>query len=145
MKLSDKKENKTMKVIEIILMVISLAVFVMAMMLIGDNIDAPMLDGYLGWTYILLGIALVFTIGFPLVRAFKNKKSLLKLILLIVAVVVVFGGAYIIAPGNAISVNTDATADTFKFADAALYIVYVFVAVAFLSLIWGAVRKAIKK
>jgi hypothetical protein len=144
MKFSDKKENKTMKFVEILLLVISVVVFVLAMLLV-KGIDSPMLDGYLGWTYILIAIALVFTLGFPLIGAFKNKKSLLKLILLIVAVVVVFGGAYLLAPGNAINVNTEASAGTFKFADAALYIVYLFVAAAFIALIWGAVHKAIKK
>jgi len=140
-----KKENKPMKVVEIVLLCISVVVFIFAMTKI-TGIDSGMLNIYLCWTYILIAIALIFTLGFPLVKAFKNKKSLIKLIALIVAAVVIVGGAYAIAPGSALT-NSTAVADgsTLKFTDACLYVCYLFVAAAFVALVWSGVRKSIKK
>jgi len=134
---------KVIKYVEYALLVLSLILFVIAFSAI-QTVDSPMLNVFLGWAYLLIAAALVFTLGFPLANAFKDKKSLMKLVAFVVAVVVIFGGAYLIAPGNAINVNTAADAATFKFADAALYICYLFVAGAIVALIWSGIRKAIK-
>ena len=134
---------KVIKYIEYALLVLSLVLFVVAFTAI-ETVDSPMLNVFLGWAYLLIAASVIFTLGFPLVNAFKDKKSLLKLIVLVVAVVVIFGGAYLIAPGDAIAVNTATDAAGFKFADAALYICYLFVAGAVAALIFSAVRKATK-
>ena len=134
---------KVIKYIEYALLVLSLVLFIIAFSAI-QTVDSPMLNVFLGWAYILLAVALVFTLGFPLVNAFKDKKSLKKLIILIVGAVVIFGGAYLIAPGNPINVNTAVDESTFKFADAALFICYLFVAAAAVALIWSGIRKSIK-
>ena len=134
---------KVLKYIEYALLVISLVLFAIGLVTI-KNTDSGMLNLYLGWTYILVAAALIFAIGFPLINSFKDKKSLKKLLILLVAVVVIFGGIYLLAPGNAIKVNTVVSESTFKFADAALYICYLFVAASIIALIWGAVRKSTK-
>lgn len=145
MKLSDKKENKTMKFVEVALLLASAVLFVFAILKVKSQ-ESPMLDTYLGWTYILLGIALIFTIGFPLIRAFKDGKSLLKLLLIILGVVVICGGAYLLASGKPVETNVaDVTEGTFKFADATLYVCYLLVVGAFVSLIWGGLRNSLKK
>ena len=135
---------KKLKVIEYALLALSFVVFVIAFVTVTGT-ESATLDLYLGWVYALIAVALVATLGFPLVKAFKNKKSLVKLLVLIGAVVVIFGGAYLIAPGKEIAINQEVTAGTLKFADTALYIVYLFVAAAVAALIWGGVRNAIKK
>ena len=127
---------KVIKYIEYALLVLSLVLFIIAFSAI-QTVDSPMLNVFLGWAYILVAVALIFTLGFPLVNAFKDKKSLIKLIVLVVGAVVIFGGAYLIAPGNPISVNTNVDEGTFKFADAAIYICYLFVAGAAVALIWS--------
>lgn len=134
---------KVIKYIEYALLVLSLVLFIIAFSAI-QTVDSPMLNVFLGWAYILVAVALIFTLGFPLVNAFKDKKSLIKLIVLVVGAVVIFGGAYLIAPGNPISVNTNVDEGTFKFADAAIYICYLFVAGAAVALIWSGIRKSIK-
>ena len=138
------RKNRFVKFLEIALLVISLVVFVLALTGI-TTIDSPMLNVFLGWAYFLIAFALIFTLGLPLLNAFKNKKSLLKLLVLIVGVVVICGGAYMLAPGNAISVNTETTAADFKFADTVLFICYLFIAAAFVALLWTALRNAFKK
>ena len=135
---------KRMKIVEIALLVISVVVFIIAFVGI-KNIDSPMLNMYLGWVYILMACALIATLAFPLANAFKNKKSLIKLLVLIAAVVVIFGGAYLIAPGSPVEMNNEVPVSQFKFADTALYIVYLFVVAAFVALLWSGIRKAIKK
>ncbi|MBQ0024144.1 MAG: hypothetical protein KBT00_00255 [Bacteroidales bacterium] len=134
---------KLLKYIEYALLIISLIVFVIGLTTISTE-SSPALNIYLVWTYILVAAALIFTIGFPLVKAFSDKKSLKKLIILVVAAIVVFGGIYLIAPGKAIDVNTVVSEGTFKFADAALYICYLFVGASVVALIWSAAHKAIK-
>ncbi|MBQ0123663.1 MAG: hypothetical protein KBS58_02335 [Bacteroidales bacterium] len=134
---------KVLKYIEYVLLVISLVLFAIGLMTI-KTVDSGMLNIYLVWTYILVAAALIFAIGFPLVSSFKDKKSLKRLLLVVAAVVVIFGGIYMIAPGEAIAVNTVVSEGTFKFADAALYVCYLFVAGSIISLIWGAAHKAIK-
>lgn len=135
---------KVFKYIEYALLAISLVLFVIAMPSIV-TVDSPMLNVTLGWAYVLVAISLIFTLGFPLVHAFTDKKSLVKLIALVVAVVVIVGGAYLIAPGNPVNVNTNVTEATFKFTDAALFICYLFVATALVVLVWSGVRKVINK
>jgi len=138
------RNKKAIKFLEIALLIISLVVFVLGIVAI-KTIDSPMLNVLLGWAYFLVVFALVFTLGFPLANAFKSKKGFLKLILLIVGVVVICGGAYLIAPGNAISVNVETTHADFKFADAVIFICYLFIAAAFVALVWSGLRKIVKK
>ena len=135
---------KKLKIVEIVLLAVSVLVFILAFVGI-KHIDSPMLNLYLGWVYVLMACALVATLAFPLMNAFKNKKSLYKLLILIAAVVVILGGAYLIAPGSPVEMNNEVPASQFKFADTALYIVYLFVAGAFCALVWSGIRKAIKK
>lgn len=135
---------KKLKVIEYALLALSVVVFVIAFATV-TGIESATLDLYLGWVYALIAVALVATLGFPLIKACKNRKSLIKLLVIIGAVVVVFGGAYLIAPGKEIAINQEVSAGTLKAADTALYIVYLFVAAAVAALVWSGVRKSIKK
>lgn len=135
---------KKLKVIEYALLALSAVVFVIAISTIKST-ESATLDLYMGWAYALIAVAIAATIGFPLVKAFKNKKSLIKLLAIVAAVIVVFGGAYLIAPGNPIEMNAQVAPSDFKFADTALFIGYLFVAAAIAALIWSGVRNAIKK
>lgn len=135
---------KIWKYIEYILLVLSLIIFIVFFVVNPTTQDAPMLDGYLGWAYILLAITLILALGFPLIRAFKSKKGIIGLLALIIGVVVICGGVYMLAPGTAIDVNTETTAQTFKFTDAALYLTYLFIGASVLAVIWSIIRSAIK-
>ncbi|MCQ2137141.1 MAG: hypothetical protein MJY60_00385 [Bacteroidales bacterium] len=135
---------KIWKYIEYILLVLSLIIFIVFFVVNPTTQDAPMLDGYLGWAYILLAITLILALGFPLIRAFKSKKGIIGLLALIIGVVVICGGVYMLAPGTAIDVNTETTAQTFKFTDAALYLTYLFIGASVVAVIWSIIRSAIK-
>lgn len=135
---------KKIKIIEYALLVLSFIVFIIAFVNI-TSVDSPMLDVYLGWTYALIAIALVAAVGFPLVKALGNRKSLRNLVILIVGAVVLVCGVYLLAPGKAIDVNTTVDAATFKFSDAALFLTYIFLAASVVALIWGVVHQAAGK
>ena len=134
---------KVWKYLEIVLLVVSAVIF--AVFFMSADKTGIMLDGYLGWAYILLATAAVTALAFPLVNAFKSKSGLKALLLLIVGLVVVFGGMYLLAPGTPIEVNTQVTDSVFKFTDTALYITYLFIGASVLAIVWSIVRNAIKK
>ena len=143
---NEKRENRPWKILELILFVVSLVLFGIVFANNPKTTDAACLDPFLYWIYALLVLALCVTLLFPLVGAFKSKKKLIRLITLILAVVVIVGGAWLLAPGTPIDVNASKVeAGTFKFADAVLYVTYLVVCAAVVSLIWSAIRNAVKK
>ena len=143
---NEKRENRPWKILELILFVVSLVLFCIVFINSPKTADAACLDPFLYWIYALLVLALCVTLLFPLVGAFKSKKKLIRLITLVLAVVVIVGGAWLLAPGTPIDVNASKVeAGTFKFADAVLYVTYLVVCAAVVSLIWSAIRNAVKK
>ena len=143
---NEKRENRPWKILELILFVVSLVLFGIVFANNPKTTDAACLDPFLYWIYALLVLALCVTLLFPLVGAFKSKKKLIRLITLVLAVVVIVGGAWLLAPGTPIDVNASKVeAGTFKFADAVLYVTYLVVCAAVVSLIWSAIRNAVKK
>lgn len=135
---------KIWKYIEYVLLILSLIIFIVFFVVNPTSTESSMLDGYLGWAYVLLAISLVLALGFPLIKAFKSKKGIIGLLALIIGVVVVCGGIYLIAPGNEIPVNTVVDKSVFKFTDAALYLTYLFIAASAVAVVWGIIRSAIK-
>ena len=135
---------KSLNVIKWVLLAISVVIFVYAVANIVD-VDSSALNCYLGWTYALVAVALIATLGFPLAKAFTNKKSLVKLLLLIVGAAVIIGGTYAIAPGGEVAFKSGISPEESKFADLVLYITYLFVGVAVVSLIWTGIRSSLKK
>ena len=142
---NEKRENRPWKILELILFLVSLALFVVVLVNKPTGLDSGSLDTFLYWIYVLILLAICVTLLFPLIASFKSKKKLLRLILLIVAVVVIVGGAWLLAPGTPIETKATTNPGDFKIADAVLYITYLMIAAAVVSLIWSAIRKAIKK
>ena len=142
---NEKRENRPWKILELILFLVSLVLFVVVLVNKPTAVESGSLDTFLYWIYVLLLFAICVTLLFPLVAAFKNKKKLLRLVLLIVAAVVIIGGAWLLAPGKPIDTIAVTKASDFKMADAVLFVTYLMVAAAVCSLIWSAIRKAVKK
>ena len=142
---NEKRETRPWKILELILFVISLALFVVVLVNKPTAIESGSLDIFLYWIYVLILFAVCVTLLFPLVAAFKDKKKLIRLLILCVAVVVIVGGAWLLAPGTAIETKATTNPSDFKLADAVLYITYLMICAAVVSLIWSGLRKAIKK
>ena len=137
-------KQKLFKLIELVLLVLSLVAFVVYFACNNGTAEDGLLNMYLYWTYALLAIAIVLVVLFSLAKAFKSKKGIIGLVAIIVGVVVVLGAAYLLAPGTPVGTKTY-DAGTLKFADTALYVTYLFFAASILALVWGLVRNALKK
>lgn len=142
---NEKRENRPWKILELVLFIVSLVFFAVVISANPKTTDSGALDTFLYWIYALVVFALCVTLLFPLVGAFKSKKKLLRLVILILAVVVILGGAWMLAPGSPIETNAITKPNDFKLADTVLYVSYLAVIGAICALIWSAVRNAIKK
>jgi hypothetical protein len=108
--------------------------------------DDKILDANLIWAYVLVAIAAVLALSFPIVRAFKSKKSFLRLLVVVVGVVVLIGVCYLLAPGTPVYLNFEVSDRTFKFTDTALFVAYALFGASIIALIWSAIRNStIKK
>lgn len=141
---NEKRENRPWKILQLILFLVSLALFVVVLVTKPTGVDSGSLDTFLYWIYALVLFAICVSLLFPLIAAFRDRKTFLRLVLLIVAAVVIIGGAWLLAPGKAIDTNAVTTPGDFKLADAVLYITYLLVGGAICTLIWSAIRNAVK-
>ena len=142
---NEKRENRPWKILELVLFLVSLVLFAVVFTAKPTTTDNAALDTFLYWIYALLFLALCVTLLFPLFGAFKSKKKLLRLIVLILGVVVIVGGAWLLAPGTPIETKATVAEGDFKFADTVLFVTYFVVCAAIVALIWSAIRKAITK
>ena len=102
-------------------------------------------DTLLGWTYIMVGLAIAAVIIVGLVIGTLNDpKSLVRLGLGLVCVAAVCFVAYLIAPGApAMGMLEQPSAGTLKLTDTILYLTYFAGIVAVLSIVVGEIRLAI--
>jgi len=135
---------KGIKYIKYILLALSLVAFIVFFIFLPTTQDEPILNVYIGWAYILMAIAALLAIGFPLVRAIKSPKGLLKIGILLVGVLVIVGGSYLLAPGTPIDTNEVVSDSTFKFTDTALIITYIALGASILAIIASTILNSIK-
>ena len=109
----------------------------------GDN---GTVNALIYWCYAMIGIAVFCAVVFGIaVSVANNPKSLVKILIGLVAAAAVCGIAYVLAPASpAIGMLEQPTVGTLKFTDTVLYIVafagILSVAAIIFGEIWGAVR-----
>jgi len=105
-----------------------------------------MIDTFLGYAYLLFGVALVLALGLPLLQMISNPKSLKKVLYSLILVVVVVGIAYTLASGDPLATTLDKepTASTLKITDTGLIITYLLFAASVTAIIAGAVINMVK-
>ena len=106
-----------------------------------------MTDTYLVYAYILFGVAVTLAIVLPLLNVINNPKSLKKILLSLVVVVVVVGLAYMLASGNPltnVSIDPEPSAATLKVTDTGLIITYFLFGAAVLAIFAGALVNMVK-
>ncbi len=133
---------KYIKYIQYFLFAISIVLIAVFYATQTGSMDDKILDANLIWAYILVGIAALLAVIFPLIKAFKTKKGFLRLLLVVVGTVVLIGVCYLLAPGTPIDMNIEVSAATFKFTDTALYVTYALVGASIIALLWSAIRNA---
>ncbi len=109
----------------------------------GDN---GTVNALIYWCYAMIGIAVFCAVVFGIaVSVANNPKSLVKILIGLVAAAAVCGIAYVLAPASpAIGMLEQPTVGTLKFTDTVLYIVAFAGILSIIAIvfgeIWGAVR-----
>ena len=101
---------------------------------------------YCAYAFALIAILAVL-FGVVVIGGINNPKSLIKLLIGLVAIVVLVGGAWILAPGTpAIGYMGEPVSDfNLKLTDATLSLTYLLCGAAIISLIVGAIVSATRK
>lgn len=106
-----------------------------------------MTDTVIGWGEILLVVTVALLIIFPIMHFFKNPKSALKFLAVIVIFGVVFLIAYLLSSGSVegdIYTKEAITSSQSKLIGSGLIMIYILAGVALLSIIVSAIINAFK-
>ena len=143
-----QKYAKLFKILLWVLMILSVGVLIWGWLVGFEKNDGQMTNVLLYWAYIMVGLALVAVICVGLyVSATTNPKSLIKLGLIAVGVIVLVGIAYVLASGAPAVGLTSAKLPTdseLKMTDTILNLAYLVGGAAILSIICGEVLMAIR-
>jgi hypothetical protein len=108
------------------------------------------LDGYLTWAYILLGIAVIAAVGLPLIYMLKNPHMLKKAVTFVGLLALIIVIAYLLAssdplPASALA-KTDVrpTPEELKFTDTGLITMYILLGASVLSILAGGILNMIR-
>jgi len=144
-----QKYAKLFKILLWVLMILSVGVLIWGWLVGFEKNDGQMTNVLLYWAYIMVGLALVAVICVGLyVSATTNPKSLIKLGLVAVGVVVLVGIAYVLASGAPAVGITSAKLPTdseLKLTDTILNLAYILGGAAILAIIFGEVMSVIRK
>lgn len=104
---------------------------------------------FIVWAYILTGIAVGFTVIFPVIQMITNPKNAKKGLMGIVALVVIIVIAYALASSETLNINNAELAkynvpSTLKYAGMMLFSVYVLAFIAIASMLYSEVSKIFK-
>ena len=140
-----KNYNKIFKWTMVLLILVSVAILVWGFASGWDKGNIATVDTLLGWTYIMVGLAIAAVVIVGLViGAINDPKSLVRLGIGLVCVAVVCFVTYLIAPGSpAMGMLQQPSAGTLKLTDTILYLTYFAGIAAVLSIIVGEIRLAI--
>jgi hypothetical protein len=106
------------------------------------------LDYMLFWTYILAGMAVLFAIGFPIIRMFSNPKAGLKTLFSVLALAAIFFVAYQLGSDKVMNIagytGPDNIPARLKLTDMAIFSMYALIAGSVLAVIYSAVSRLFK-
>ena len=104
----------------------------------GTAFEEPRItENMIIWAYILVGIAAVAAIIFPLISFVKNPSHAKNILVIILITVVLVGISYLMASSEPISfLKVDASTSTLKLVDTGLTIGYILAAIAFFGILF---------
>ena len=144
----NQKYAKIFKILLWVLMILSVAVLVWGFLTGFEANDGAATNVLLGWAYVVLGIALASVICVGIfIRATTDPKSLVKIGLVVLGAAVLFGIAYLLAPGSPAMGFSGAklpSATELKMTDTILNIAYIVGGAAILSIVAGEVLMTIR-
>ena len=131
----------------IALIVVSVILLVLGFVKGFEANDGKAVENLLRWGYVMLGLAVVAAIVVSAIVGFiNNPKSIIKLLIGLVAVAAVCFVVYLISKGNpAVGLTVDQpSASTLKLTDTILNLTYLVGGVAIASIVVGEVISAIR-
>jgi len=116
---------------------------------VGTVGNAMGVNVMLVYAYIILAVALILAIFFPIKNIICNPKGAMRTLIGLVMMIVLFGVSYLLAsdapvPNPAANGYFD-NPTQLKLVDLGLYSAYAILAAAFLVIIWGEIRSAFKR
>jgi hypothetical protein len=104
----------------------------------GTAFEEPKItDNMIIWAYILVAIAAVAAIIFPVITLIKNPSHAKNILIIILVTAVLVGVSYLMASSESISfLKVEATTSTLKLVDTGLTISYILVAIAFVGILF---------
>ena len=142
-----KNYSKIFKWLMIALIVVSVVLLVLGFVKGFEANDGQAVENLLRWGYVMLGLAVVAAIIVSAIVGFiNNPKSVIKLLIGLVAVAAVCFVVYLISKGNpAVGLTVDQpSASTLKLTDTILNLTYLVGGVAIASIIVGEVISAVR-
>lgn len=129
----------------VVLLVISIAILVWGFLVGFESNDGQAVDTLIYWAYIMIGLGLAsWVIVGGIVSAKNNPKSLIKTLVLLVAIAAVCFVAYLLAPANpAVGREGLDEIGKLKLTDTVLNLTYFAGAAAIVAIIVGEIRLAI--
>ena len=141
------------KIVKIVLIIVGLTAAVLWFMLpdsdmpVAQAADDAALNAMFLVTFILLGIAVIVSLGFSLVNVFSNPQGLKKALFVIVGFLIVCGIAYVLADGSDVSIakmadqGIETSESTIKRIGTGINVFFILVIIAVGAMIWGGVKK----
>jgi hypothetical protein len=121
-----------------------IAISVLILLLFALNPTSLGLVGtFLGWAYILLGIAVIAAVGLPLVYLFQNPEKLKKTGIYVGAIVIVVLFASVFSSSDPIigaNFTTEPAPGTLRWTETGLISTYILLAAAFITVIVGGIN-----
>jgi len=106
------------------------------------------LDYLINWTYILVGIAVLVAIGFPVIRMFSNPKAGLKTLISVVILVAIFFVAYQLGSDKILDIagytGPDNVPTRLKLTDMGIFAMYALIVGSILAVLYSSVSRIFK-
>jgi hypothetical protein len=152
--MSDKLLNKVLVIGKWALIAISVVLFaIFAVQIVGSDGREAQLDAcapVLDWTYLLLGIAVVVALVFPLIFLFRYPKKAIKLAISLGILALILVISYVLADSTPIVTATSAQNMDFSdpkvlsFTDTGLIATYILLGIAIVLLAATGIRASIR-
>ncbi|WP_373073504.1 hypothetical protein [Zeaxanthinibacter enoshimensis] len=116
----------------------------------SEAVDSGAMNFMFIITYLLLAIAVLFSLVFSLVALFSNPQSLKRTLIVVVGFLVVVGIAYGISSGTDVNIDEMArrgvatTESTVKLIGMGLNVFFLLTIIAVGAMLWGGLRKMTK-
>ncbi len=137
---------KYIKYTSLVLIVVSVIFTILFMVAPATKENMGMVGPFLSWGYVLTGLAIVLSVGLPLIDMLKDPKKMKKTAINFGLVILIFVIAYLLASPEALNVNVDPmpTEATWKWTDTGLIMMYILAFAAFAAIVAGGLVNAIR-